>query len=83
MSLTIEHAVTELQQEVITLKARVADQTGLAGAVRAINNLATAPVRTHAPSLIGVKCFGRPKEFTDKEEDFQQCEKRRKRSVLE
>ena len=38
MSLTIEHVVTQLQQEVITLKAQTADQTGLADAVRAINN---------------------------------------------
>ena len=34
--------VTQLQQETTTLKAQDADQTGLADAVRAINNLATA-----------------------------------------
>ena len=33
--LTIEEVVTQLHQEVITLKAQVADQTGVADAVRA------------------------------------------------
>ena len=33
---TLEQAVEQLQQEVFTLKALVADQTGLAEAVRAI-----------------------------------------------
>ena len=64
MSLTIEQVVTQLQQEVITLKAKVACQTGLADAVRAINNLATTQVRKDTG-------LGRPKEFTGKEEDFQ------------
>ena len=44
MSLRIEQVVTQLHQEVITLKARVADQTGLGDAVRAVNNLAKAQV---------------------------------------
>ena len=72
MSLTIEQVVTQLQQEVITLKAQVPDQTGLTEAVRAINNTTTTQVREHTPSLIDVKGHGRPKEFTGKEEDFQQ-----------
>ena len=38
MSLTSEHVVTQVQQEVFTLKAQVADQSGLADAVRVINN---------------------------------------------
>ena len=70
-TLAIEQVVTQLQQEMIPLKARVADQTGLAEAVRAINNLATAQVRKDTSSLIDVKGLGRPKEFTGKEEDFQ------------
>ena len=69
MSLTIEQDVTQLQQEVITLKAQVADQTGLAGALRAINNLAKL-------GIIDVKGLGRPKEFTGKEEDFQNWPKK-------
>ena len=59
----------------ITLKAQVADQPGLADAVRAINNLATAQVRKDTPSLIDVKGLGRPKEFTCKEEIFQRWSK--------
>ena len=40
--------------------------------LRAMNNLATAQVRKDAPSLIDVKGPGCPKEFTGREEDFQQ-----------
>ena len=39
---TIEQIVTQLQQKAIMLTAEVADPTGLAEAVRAISNLATA-----------------------------------------
>ena len=49
-----EHVVTQLHQEVITLEAPLADQTGFVEAVRAINNLATAQVRKGTPSLINV-----------------------------
>ena len=38
MLLTSEHVVTQLQQEVFTVNAQVADQSGLADAVRVINN---------------------------------------------
>ena len=55
----------------ITLRAQVAAECGLADAVRAINNLATAQVRKDTPSLIDVKGLGRPKEFAGREEDFQ------------
>ena len=47
-------------------------QSGFSEAVRAINNLATAQVRKETPSLIDVKGPGRPKEFSGREEDFQQ-----------
>ena len=53
--LTIEQVETQLQQEMITLNAQVADRTGPTEAVRAINNLATARVRKDTPSLIGVR----------------------------
>ena len=43
----------------------------------AINNLATAPVRKDTPGLIDVKGLGRPKEFTGREEDFQQWSKKK------
>ena len=42
----------------------------------AINNLATAQVRKDTPSLIVVIRHGRPKEFSCKEEDFQQWSKK-------
>ena len=73
MSLTIEQVVTRLlQHEVITLKAHVADHSGLADPVRALNNLAIAQVRKDTQSLVKVKGLGRPKEFSGREEDFQQ-----------
>ena len=72
MSMTMEQVVTQLRQELFTLRAQVAAESGLADAVRAINNLATAHVRKDTPSLIDVKGLGLPKEFTGREEDFQQ-----------
>ena len=59
MSMTMEQVVTQLQQELFTLRALVA-----------INNLATAQVRKDTPSLIDVKGLGRPKESTGRGEDF-------------
>ena len=44
MALTMEQVVAQLQQELFTLKAQVAAESGLADAVRAINNLAECPV---------------------------------------
>ena len=55
----------------ITLRNQVGDPTGLADAVRAMNNPATDQVRKGTPSLIHVKGLGRPKESTGKEEDFR------------
>ena len=46
MSTTMEQVVTQLQQELFNLRAQVASQVQIAEAVRAINNLATAQVRT-------------------------------------
>ena len=43
MSMTMEQVVAQRQQEVFTLKAQVADQSGLTEAVRATNILANAP----------------------------------------
>ena len=74
--MTMEQVVTQLQQEVFNLRAQVAAESGLAGAVRAINNLTTPQVRKDTPSFIDVKGQGRPKEFTGREEDFQQWSKK-------
>ena len=82
MSMTMEQVVAQLQQELFTLRAQVAAESGLAEAVRAINNLATAQVRKETPSLIDVKGLGRPKEFSGKEEDFQQWSKKTHSSLV-
>ena len=74
--MTMERLVTQLQQELFKLRAQVAAESGLADAVRAINNLATAQVRKDTPTLIDVKGLARPNEFTGREEDFQQWSKK-------
>ena len=71
MSMTMEQVVTQLQQELFAPRAQVAAESGLADAVRAINNLATAQVRKDSLDLIDMKGLGRPKDFTGREEDFQ------------
>ena len=76
MSMTMEQVVTQLQRELFILRAQAAAASGLAEAVRAINNVGTAQVRKDTPSLIDVKGLGRPKEFTGCEEDFQQWSKK-------
>ena len=76
MSMTMEQVDTQLQQELFTLRAQVAAESGLADAVRAINFLATAQVRKETPSLSDVNGLGLPKEFTGREEDFQQWSKK-------
>ena len=52
MSMSMEQVVTQFQQELFTLHAQVAAESGFADAARAINNLATAQVRKDRPSLI-------------------------------
>ena len=74
--MTMEQVVTQLQQKLFTLRGQVAAESGLADAVRAINNLATVQVRKDTPSLIDVKGLGRPKEFSGREEDYQQWSKK-------
>ena len=65
--MTMKQVITQLQQELLTLRAQVAAESGLADAVRAINNLATTQVRKDTPSLTDVKGLGRPKEFAGRE----------------
>ena len=76
MAMTMEQAVAQLQQEVLTLKAQVAADSGLAEAVRAISNLASAQAQKDTPNRIDVKGLGRPKESCGKEEDFQRWSKK-------
>ena len=63
MTTTMEQVVTQLQQELFSLRAQVASQVQMAEAVRAINSLAAAQVRKDTPSLI-------------EGEDFQQWSKK-------
>ena len=72
----MKQVVSQLQRELFTLRAQVAAQSGIADAVQAINNLVTAQVRKDTPSLIDVNGLGRPKEFSGKEDDFQQWSKK-------
>ena len=71
MALTMKQAVAQLQ-ELLTLKAQVAADSGLADAVRAVNNLANAQSQKDTPNLTDVKGLGRPTEFSGKVEDCQQ-----------
>ena len=73
--MTMERLVTRFQQELFTLRAQVAAESGLADAVRATNNLGTAQIREDTSSLIDVKGLGRPEEFSGREEDVQQWSK--------
>ena len=79
MSMTTEQVVTQLQQEVFNLRAQGAAESGLADAVRTINNLATAQVRQDTPSLIDVKGLGRPNEFFVAERRIFNSGRRRRR----
>ena len=72
---TMEQVVTQLHQELLTLRAQIASRVLMTEAVRAIDNLATAQVQKDTPNLIDVNGLGRPKEFSGKEEDFQQWSK--------
>ena len=75
MSMTMEQIVAQHLQELFTLRAQVAAESGLADAMRAINNLATAQVRNDTPSLMDVKGLGRPMEFSG-EENVKQWSKK-------
>ena len=66
--------MTQLQQELFTLRAQVTAESGLADTARAINYLATAS-EGYSESH---RCerFGASEEFTGREEDFQQWSKK-------
>ena len=80
LGMSMEQVVAQRQQELFTLRAQVTAESGLADGMRAINNLATAQVRKDTPGLIDVKGFGRPKEFSGREEDFNSGRRRRRHS---
>ena len=78
MTMTMEQVVTQIQQEVLTLEAQVADQSGLADAARAIKKLAPAQGKKDIPSLIDVKGLRRPNESSGKRKDFNSGRRRRR-----
>ena len=78
MTTTMEYMVIQLQQELFTIKAQVAARVQIAAALQVVNNLTTAQFRRDAPSLINTKDLGCPKEFSGREEDFQQRSKEAK-----
>ena len=80
--MTMEQVSPNFNEKYSICVHKVTSQSRLADAVRAVNNLATAQVRTETPTLIDVKGLGRPKEFIGREEDFQQWSKKWRRSLL-
>ena len=62
---TTEQAVSQIQRELLTIRAQIASR-----------------VHEDAPSSIDVNHRGSPKEFSGKEEDFQQWARRRRHSAL-
>ena len=76
MTTAMEQAVTQLQQELLTIRAQIASRIQMSEAVRAIDKLATAQAQKDTPNLSDVNGLGRPKEFSGKEEDFQQWAKK-------
>ena len=74
--MTMEHVVTQLQPELFAQRAQLAAESGLADAVRAINNLTTASVRKDTPSLIDVKGLGRSEGIPWQRKRFQQWPKK-------
>ena len=76
MMTTMEQAVTQLQQEQFTIRAQITSRVQIAESVRAIDNFTTAQAQKYAPNLIDVNGVGRPREFSGKEEDFQQWAKK-------
>ena len=71
MMMTMEQVVTQLRQEVFTLK----DLDFLMQYVPS-TFLGQRKVKKDTPSLIDVKSFGRPKAFAGKDEDFQEWSKK-------
>ena len=72
MTTTLEQAVSQIQQELLTIRAQIASRGQTSEAARETDNLTTAQAHEDALNPIDVNSQGRPKEFPGKEEDFQQ-----------
>ena len=77
---TLEQAVSQIQQELLTFRAQIASRVQMSELVQATENLTTAQsyedVHFKVSSCINTNDAGRPKVFFDKEEDFQQWAKK-------
>ena len=69
---TMEQAVSQIQHELITIRAQSASQVHMSEAVHAADNLTTVQAHEDAPSTIEVNSRDRLKEFSGRGEDFQQ-----------
>ena len=67
----MEQAVSQIQQELLTVRAQIASRVQMSEAVHAADNLTTAHAHEDAPNPIDVNSQGRPKVFSGKEEAFQ------------
>ena len=74
----MEQAVSQIQQELLTIRAQIASRGQMSEAAWEIDNLAAAQALEDAPRLINTNDIGRPKEFSGKEEGFQQWSKETK-----
>ena len=83
MSMTMEQVVTQHQQELFTLRAQVATESGLADAVRANSSLATAQIKKDTASLIDVNEGPRSSEKNSlaRRRIFNSGRRRRSRSL--
>ena len=76
---TMEQAVYQIQHDILTIRAQIASRGHVSVAVHAADNLTTAQAHEDAPSSIDVNSRGSPKEFSGKEEDFQQWARKTER----
>ena len=73
MTTTLEQTVSQIQQELLTIRAQIASRVLISESVQATDNLTTAhshdDVHSKASSCSNTNDVGRPNEFSGKEED--------------
>ena len=69
---TMEQAVDQIQQELVTVRAQIASRVHVSEAVHAADNLTTVQAQEDPPSTTDVNSRDRLKEFSGRGEDFQQ-----------
>ena len=71
---TLEQAVSQIQQELLTIRVQVVSRVQMSESVQATDNLTTQShedAHTKASSCINTNAVGRLNEFSRKEEDSQ------------